>query len=628
MLVFAGLGAGILSLLLAGFWLAYWRLSQGVLALDALLQGALIPVFCGLALVVWAWLLMDRHVARPLDHLAGDLRTGHLSDVDTAPWLGDLAPAIRDAAMARAKSDSALSDAVAALEAELREDQATLEKILADFGAGAVLTDTGGRVVFYNQSAGTLLQGLALDRPLSRYLRAGSLQAASRRLDAGVEATDFFALSGQGGRIAARMRRIGDTTLLILRPDNQEVLAAAQIEPLRRHAATLVPMLDALDGPIPPQLAAAIRAEGRGLAQSLHDMTTAQERDRSAARAMLVEITAGLPALGVLPELWVQAEAGSMNALLIHFDRKLRALGWDPHLRLAGPEPDEVKIVMEWRGEALSANLLEQWLDLPPDPDLPDLTGHAILAAHATGIWPEGRYGQGQLVLPLALAMEDRAQAALTYDFALARRGVASTRLADLSCVVFDTETTGLAPSDRVVQIAGLRIARGRLTGETFETLVNPGRPIPFAASAIHHISDEMVALAPGTDAAFAAFHHFADEAILVAHNAPFDMGFLHAARSETGLTFGNPVLDTVLLSAMIWGASVPHTLDALCARLSIEIPPEHRHSAMGDARATAQAFLRMIPVLQSKGVERLADVSREARRYRSLIKDANLTSA
>ena len=96
--------------------------------------------------------------------------------------------------------------------------------------------------------------------------------------------------------------------------------------------------------------------------------------------------------------------------------------------------------------------------------------------------------------------------------------------------------------------------------------------------------------------------------------------------RPETGAHFTNPVLDTVLLSAMLWGQSAEHSLDALCARLEIAIPPELRHTAMGDAQATASAFLRMVPALAAKGIERFEDVQRESRKFRGLIENANVS--
>ena len=102
-------------------------------------------------------------------------------------------------------------------------------------------------------------------------------------------------------------------------------------------------------------------------------------------------------------------------------------------------------------------------------------------------------------------------------------------------------------------------------------------------------------------------------------------MGFLRRAETETGIRFDNRVLDTVLLSAMVWGQSADHTLDDLASRLGIQIPPENRHRAMGDAIATAEAFLRLIPALEAKGIERFEDAVAEARRHRRLIGDANL---
>jgi DNA polymerase-3 subunit epsilon len=626
--IFAGLAAGFLLLIALGCGFAVLRLRQHTEPLDALLQGGLIAGFLGLGLVSWIWVHLDRSLAQPVDSLAGALRTGHPPTAAEMQHLGDLGPAVRDAVQARRDSDIALQQALDDLQAEAAHEKETLESILADFGAGAVMVDTGGRVVFFNQAALNMLPGLALDRPLVRFLQPGAVKAAGARLDAGAEATDLLALADDGRRIAARMRRIEDTTLLILRPERQDEITDEQIETLRRHAATLVPMLDALDGPMPQDLVRALRAEGQGLATTLRQISTAREQDTRRAQASLVELTAGLPPVGDLPDVSVQAQAGSMNALLLFLDRKLRGEGWDPHLRLAHAGTEEIQLLLEWRGDALAMDRLEAWLALAADPDLPDLTGDAILAAHATGIWPESRYGQSQLVLPLRLAAANATQGAVTYDFALARRGAASTRLSDLTCVVFDTETTGLNPDDRIVQIAGLRLARGRMTGERFETLVDPGRSIPPSATAIHRISDQMVVGAPDLRRALAAFQHFADDGVLVAHNAPFDMGFLRASSDETGLHFDNPVLDTVLLSAMIWGGSVPHTLDAICARLSIRIAAKDRHTAMGDAQATAQVFLKLIPALEAKGIVRIADVTREARQYHRLIGDANTDRA
>ena len=193
---------------------------------------------------------------------------------------------------------------------------------------------------------------------------------------------------------------------------------------------------------------------------------------------------------------------------------------------------------------------------------------------------------------------------------------------------MFDTETTGLEPSngDEIIQIGAARIVNNRLLRrETFDQLVDPEMPLKPEGIPIHGITDAIVAGAPDMTGALTAFHHFAEDAVLVAHNAPFDMGMLRRAALETGVYFDNRVLDTILLSAMVWGQSAPHTLDALTARLGIAIPPEERHTAMGDTRATAEAYLRLSAALKAKGLDRFEDVLSEVRRHRHLIEDANV---
>ncbi|WP_264213843.1 3'-5' exonuclease [Leisingera thetidis] len=217
----------------------------------------------------------------------------------------------------------------------------------------------------------------------------------------------------------------------------------------------------------------------------------------------------------------------------------------------------------------------------------------------------------------------------LVYDFALLDTEHAeldSRKLASLSYVVFDTETTGLLPhKDEIVQIGALRVVRGRIIeAEQFETLVDPGSPIPAAATRVHGISDAMVQGAPGIAEAARALHRFASDAVIVAHNAPFDMAFLRRHASRAGISWEQPVLDTVLLSAVLFGASQPHTLDALCERLDVAIPPALRHTAMGDARATAEVFCKMLKMLEARGLSTFGAVLEETRKHGRLIEDMN----
>ena len=198
----------------------------------------------------------------------------------------------------------------------------------------------------------------------------------------------------------------------------------------------------------------------------------------------------------------------------------------------------------------------------------------------------------------------------LTYDFALLTPPEARP-LARQTFVVFDCETTGLSiAEDEIVQLAAVRIVNGRrVASEVFDTLVNPHRAIPPRATSIHHITDAMVAGAPSIARAGAAFHDFARGAILVAHNARFDMGFLQRKALAIGRNFVHPVLDTLHLSKLVYGPKARHSLDALTARLGITIAPERRHTALGDAEATAEALLRLLPALQATGRDKLSDL-------------------
>ncbi len=201
------------------------------------------------------------------------------------------------------------------------------------------------------------------------------------------------------------------------------------------------------------------------------------------------------------------------------------------------------------------------------------------------------------------------------------------TPLSHLTYVVFDTETTGLLPSqgDEICQIAALRVVNGKVRNtETLDALVNPGRPIPASATEVHHITNAMVKDAPPIEVVGRQLHSFARGAVLVAHNAPFDLEFLRRHEAGIGATFNNPVLDTVLLSAIVFGQSQEHTLDAISARLGVKIPPEARHTAMGDTVATAQVFIKMLRMAEERGIVTFGDALTEMRKHKRLLQDAN----
>jgi DNA polymerase-3 subunit epsilon len=205
------------------------------------------------------------------------------------------------------------------------------------------------------------------------------------------------------------------------------------------------------------------------------------------------------------------------------------------------------------------------------------------------------------------------------YDFSLLDAMERHVRPADrdlaldeLTCAVFDTETTGLDPDggDRVVSLAAVRVRQGRVRrGEVFDALVNPGRPIPSASVRFHGITDEMVAEAPPVDVVLPAFLRFAGGAVLVGHQVWFDLRFLAMAAARLGLpplTSDHAVLDTLALSEIVHGPLDDHDLDAVARRLGVEV--RARHSALGDALATAEVFARLVPLLRKRGIRTLGE--------------------
>jgi DNA polymerase-3 subunit epsilon len=202
------------------------------------------------------------------------------------------------------------------------------------------------------------------------------------------------------------------------------------------------------------------------------------------------------------------------------------------------------------------------------------------------------------------------------YDFDLFHRPLNSgfskeAGLRDFGYVVFDSETTGLRPSegDKLVSLAAVRVVNGRvLRSETFDSLVNPGRPIPPVAIRVHGITDAAVANAPDPEEVLRRFQQFSADAILVAHNAAFDMKFLETAGAETDIRFVNPIFDTMLLSMGLHDHAVGHALETVAVRFGVEITPGQRHTALGDALITAEIFVRQLGMLEGRGIHTLAD--------------------
>jgi DNA polymerase-3 subunit epsilon len=172
-----------------------------------------------------------------------------------------------------------------------------------------------------------------------------------------------------------------------------------------------------------------------------------------------------------------------------------------------------------------------------------------------------------------------------------------------------------LQPSrgDEIVSIGAVRIVNGRLLEqEAFEQLVDPRRAMSPEATRITGIETSMLENQPTIDRVLPAFATFCEDTVLVAHNAAFDMRFLRLKEDATGVRFTQPVLDTLLLSAVVHPQQESHALEAIAERMGVN--PIGRHTALGDAIMTGEILLRMIPILAQQGIRTLGE-AREASR-------------
>lgn len=184
------------------------------------------------------------------------------------------------------------------------------------------------------------------------------------------------------------------------------------------------------------------------------------------------------------------------------------------------------------------------------------------------------------------------------------------TRLDEATFVVVDLETTGCSPrADAVTEIGAVKVRGGEVLGE-FQTLVDPGGPVPPMITVLTGITDAMLVDAPQIESVLPAFLEFAHGAVLVAHNASFDVSFLRAAAERTGLPWPRPrVVDTVALARrVVTRDEAPNNkLSTLAALFRASTTPNHR--ALDDARATVDVLHGLLARMGPLGITHLEDL-------------------
>lgn len=160
--------------------------------------------------------------------------------------------------------------------------------------------------------------------------------------------------------------------------------------------------------------------------------------------------------------------------------------------------------------------------------------------------------------------------------------------------VVFDLETTGTSPShDAIIEISAIKVRNGKAV-DTFSSLVNPKRPIPYGATAVNGITDEMVEDEPELLPVLSDFIDFIEDDILVGHNIHcFDMKFIWKAAEELlGQTITNDYIDTLPMARRCLPELAHHRLVDLATHYKISTVGAHR--ALSDCVMNQQCFEKM----------------------------------
>ncbi len=179
----------------------------------------------------------------------------------------------------------------------------------------------------------------------------------------------------------------------------------------------------------------------------------------------------------------------------------------------------------------------------------------------------------------------------------------------DSQFVVFDIETTGLdRENEQITEIGAVKVKNGEII-DRWSTFVNPQKSIPEEIVTLTGISDQMVEDAPVISEILPEFFEFSKDSVLVAHNADFDTSFIKRDAKKYNLEYNFCCLDTLVLSRCMFPNLRNYKLDTIANHLDVILDNHHR--AVDDAKATADAFVKMISFLKEEGIEKLSDLNR-----------------
>jgi len=639
--------------------------AQTHLALGA--AGALAALIVAALLAALRWLvfrplaLLNREV-----RIVG-VSPGHTLELPRHHLLGGIPQAIHELGSGLARTKRVIAEAVAVSSSDLEGRQARLESILMSLQEGILVCDDQARIVFYNPAARRVFHdhpALGVGRSLSLLVLAAPVenslqilrQQRLRHQDAreSVDDVSFVCATLHGGIISCRIQLLppqpGLSWSFVLTCEDirrdadergrRELLLRATVKGMRAPLTGLalnaesLEMLHDLDAAGRAALEATLAHDARRLVAQFEVLAReveGMESPRYLIRDVFAEdLVAGvaqrLEARGIRltlvgDPLWVRADVHALLFLLEFFAHGIH--------RFCGVDAIEVETLLGdkrayftycWQGAVIPQAEIQRWMANAAEPFGADTVGEVVerlgseiwsrdheTPGFATLSFPvpsaSGRWGPPPPALPARPIYVER-PAAGWIEIAADRVRIPLERVA---FVVFDTETTGLAPleGDEIVSIAGVKIVnRGIIVGETFNQIVDPGRAIPQSSTRFHGITDDMVRGRPRIEPALRAFHAFVGDAVLVGHNTAFDLRFIRLKQEHAGVRFLGPVLDTLALSRFLHDHTPTHSLDAIARRLGVEL--RDRHTALGDALITAEIFLKFLYLLQERGVDTL----------------------
>lgn len=635
---------------------------------DGSLRGTLAPVLmlasAGLlGLVIVAMGKVKRGALEPAERLEAALVAVPQTGVAAVAGLRDpgfLGGVVREVSTLLDEHLSLTKDDASARESAVRT---RLETVLRDLHDGVLICTLDHQVLLYNRRALDILHvtgDVGLDRPLFETLAGRPFRHALLRLTSRyqsgrhIDHDDGLSILLIAGTVDRRHTIKGRMSLMLDDGGEEPVGYVVTFEDVTNDLSTALYRERALFDLRDDMRRRVGELSTKSQGSALHEDISAVADELERLDAVLLDVLSGAwPMSAVFSNtlfhcvaqrnaeqrnltfsvegdpVWLHCDSASITDLLDRLANRI-AVDFDvDRFRVIATLASEGQAYLDllYAGAPVSQEVLSGWLGEQLEPDLGAVTGEDILHRHRTHIAVDGDIGEGlaRLRLPLKVAAEryERSERSFMpaqarrefYDFDLLHRPHASELdgrlLRELTCVVFDTETTGLEPSkgDEIISIGAVRIVNARLLrGEIFNEFVNPQRSIPSASTKIHGITDAMVADAPVAGETLPRFHGYVGPGTLIAHNAAFDMKFLSLKEEAIGMRFEQPVLDTLLLAAHALGRDESLSLDGLSERFGVVLPPEDRHTALGDALATGEVFLKLLPLLEAKGVHTLGD--------------------